>query len=210
MAGGEIKRQIEAKLYLMSFLWRCGEAVLNFNHGKLPWEGSALALIPGWIFTPSICVTLAGSSEQTTTSWEKAVRETSKLELYKLQKVKLQTGGRLLRKGQLAAQGLAGKHIKAASCEIFRLKKTHRRWELSSSSSKELLMLSSGACSHVILLWLLGNKSLPCPSSISCLQSIFWCPNTVTPKGYTSQPFLYFFFQISPSLWHSPPVYPWI
>lgn len=131
-----------------------------------------------------------------TTPRGKAARETSKLELQELQEVKLQAGGRLLRRGHLGAQGLAGKHIRTASCEIFRLKKkkAQRRWELS-SSSRELLMLSSGACSHVILLWILGNKSLPCPESISCLQSIFSCPNTVTPKGYASQPSLCFFFQ---------------
>lgn len=47
-AEREIKRQIISKQYLMSFLWRCGEAVLNFNLAKLPWEGSALSLIPGF------------------------------------------------------------------------------------------------------------------------------------------------------------------
>lgn len=122
MPEREINRQIISKLYLMSFLWRCEEGILNFILSKLPWEGSALSLIPVWISTPSICLTLARTSEQTSASWEKAVRETSKLKLYKLQKVKLQTGGRLLRRGHLAAQGLAGKHIKAASCEISRLK----------------------------------------------------------------------------------------
>lgn len=66
MAEREINKTIISKLSLMWFLGRCGEAAWKLSLGGLPWEGWALSLVPGWISTPSICATLAGTSEQTT------------------------------------------------------------------------------------------------------------------------------------------------
>lgn len=85
------------------------------------------------------------------------MRKTSKLKLYKIRKVKLQTGVRLLRWGQLAAQGLREKNTELQAVKTSG--KKHRSQEL--SSSKELLRLSFEVCIHNILLCILGNKSLP-------------------------------------------------
>lgn len=192
----------------MSFLWRCGEAVLNFNLAKLPWEGSALSLIPGFPHGASAWPWLGPLSKAA--RWEKKLWG---------KQVNWSCRRSGCRQGKIAEKGTVSssrtRRETHQSCKLGNSqvgkKKAHRRWELSSSSSTEFLMLSSGACSHVILLWILGNKSLPCPLSISCLQSIFSCPDTVTTKGYTSQPFLYFFFQISPLLcFQISPAYPWV
>lgn len=116
------------------------------------------------------------------------MRKTSKLKLYKIRKVKLQTGVRLLRWGQ---------QLKDSKGKISKLQavkssgKNHRRREL--SSRKELLMLSFRACIHIILLCILGNKSLPLLWSIRSSQRIFPCLNTVIPTGSTFLFFLYFF-----------------
>ena len=133
-----------------------GRFCLNCSLGKLPRGASAIS-------DPQLSFHGEHLCDLGSNLWENLYVVRKSCEENKWTQAVQDTKGEIADRGKTAEMGTVSssrtQRENHQSCKLWNLQvKNHRRWEL--SSSKELLMLSFGACIHVILLCILGNKSL--------------------------------------------------